>query len=71
MDIKITPFYSGRIRRYCQFPAKNGAPLCMKKVTHVVLMGTFLADFSIEVCDDCADYARKHKPQCKTTKSAP
>ena len=68
MDIKVTPFFSGRTRRYCQFPAKNGAPLCMKKVTHIVQLGSFAADFSIEVCDECADHARGEK--WKATKSA-
>jgi hypothetical protein len=57
-------------RQWCEMPGADGVPRCGNKATHVVEVMGKKWQFKLAVCDNCAVYARNHKPKWKTTKSA-
>jgi hypothetical protein len=50
-------------RPYCEMPSQNGAPLCARQATRIVVMRSERWHYNIAICDQCADYLEARRQQ--------
>jgi len=48
-----------KARPYCEMPSQDGAPMCARQATRVVVMRGERWHYNIAICDQCADYLHK------------